>query len=57
MAELYRSSPDDKLNILPLYAHAPTVFLDYCAMAIVIFTKLEVPPIEREQFVLVVAQV
>lgn len=57
MAELYRSSPGGKLNIFRLHAHAPTVFPGYSEMAMAIFTALDVPPLEREMVVLVVAQV
>lgn len=55
MAEIYRTSPSGKLNIFRLHAHAPTVFPGYSAMAQAIFAKLDVPPLERELVVLVVA--
>lgn len=55
LAEIYRNSPSGKLNIFRLHAHAPTVFPGYSAMAQAIFAKLDVPPLERELVVLVVA--
>ena len=57
MAELYRTSPGGKLNIFRLHAHAPTVFPGYSEMAMAIFTALDVPPLERELVVLIVAKV
>lgn len=56
MAEIYRTSPAGKLNIFRLHAHAPTVFPGYAAMAQAIFAKLDVPPLERELMVLMVAE-
>lgn len=55
LAEIYRTSPSGKLNIFRLHAHAPTVFPGYSAMAQAIFARLDVPPLERELVVLVVA--
>ena len=55
LAEIYRTSPAGKLNIFRLHAHAPTVFPGYSAMAQAIFSKLDVPPLERELVVLVIA--
>jgi AhpD family alkylhydroperoxidase len=55
LAEIYRTSPSGKLNIFRLHAHAPTAFPGYSAMAQAIFAKLDVPPMERELVVLVVA--
>lgn len=57
MAELYRTTPGGKLNIFRLHAHAPTVFPGYSEMAMAIFTALDVPPLERELVVLIVAKV
>jgi hypothetical protein len=56
LAEIYRTSPSGKLNIFRLHAHAPTVFPGYSAMAQAIFTKLDVPPLERELVVLMIAE-
>lgn len=56
LAEIYRTSPSGKLNIFRLHAHAPTIFPGYSAMAMAIFAKLDVPPLERELMVLMVAQ-
>lgn len=56
LAEIYRTSPSGKLNIFRLHAHAPTVFPGYSAMAQAIFAKLDVPPLERELMVLMVAE-
>lgn len=56
LAEIYRTSPAGKLNIFRLHAHAPTVFPGYSAMAQAIFAKLDVPPLERELVVLMIAQ-
>jgi AhpD family alkylhydroperoxidase len=55
LAEIYRTTPSGKLNIFRLHAHAPTVFPGYSAMAKAIFAQLDVPPMERELVVLVVA--
>jgi hypothetical protein len=56
LAEIYRTSPSGKLNIFRLHAHAPSIFPGYSAMAMAIFAKLDVPPLERELMVLMVAQ-
>ena len=56
MAETYRTTPSGKLNIFRLHAHAPTVFPGYSAMAQAIFAKLDVPPLERELVVLMIAE-
>ena len=57
LAEMQRSTPGGKLNIFGLHAHAPTVFPAYGKMAQAIFATLDVPPLERELVVLVVAVV
>jgi alkylhydroperoxidase family enzyme len=56
LAEIYRTSPAGKLNIFRLHAHAPTVFPGYSAMAQAIFARLDVPPLERELMVLMIAE-
>lgn len=56
IAEVYNTSPAGKLNIFRLHAHAPTVFPGYSAMAQAIFAKLDVPPLERELVVLMIAE-
>jgi len=56
LAEVYRTSPAGKLNIFRLNAHAPTIFPGYSTMAQAIFAKLDVPPLERELVVLMVAE-
>jgi AhpD family alkylhydroperoxidase len=55
MAEIYRSHPSGKLNIFRLHCHAPTCFPAYSQLAQAIFATLDVPPLERELVVLVVA--
>ena len=55
MAEIYRSHPSGKLNIFRLHCHAPTCFPAYSELAKAIFATLDVPPLERELVVLVVA--
>jgi len=55
MAEIYRSHPAGKLNIFRLHCHAPTCFPAYSDLAKAIFATLDVPPLERELVVLMVA--
>jgi AhpD family alkylhydroperoxidase len=56
MAEIYHSSPAGKLNIFRLHCHAPTCFPATCAnWPRRSFATLDVPPLERELVVLVVA--
>jgi AhpD family alkylhydroperoxidase len=55
MAEIYRTHPSGRLNIFRLHCHAPTCFPAYSNLAKAIFAELDVPPLERELVVLVVA--
>lgn len=54
-AAIYHSHPSGKLNIFRLHCHAPTCFTAYGELAKAIFATLDVPPLERELVVLVVA--
>lgn len=55
LAEVHRTNPAGKLNVFGLQCHAPTCFPAYAQLAQAVFAKLDVPPLERELVVLVVA--
>lgn len=55
-AEYHRDNPGGKLNIYRLLCNAPTCQPGYGMLANAVFSKLDVPPLERELMVLAVAQ-